>query len=64
MIEHILSLSMIDIDRLLLGMQDISVGPLRLRSIGTCSEEELPRFLDEVFGRSGYSVLPFPNLLD
>lgn len=55
---------MIDLDRLLLEMQDTSVGPLRLGSIGACNEDELPRFLEGVFGRSGYIVLPATNLID
>ncbi|MGH9617368.1 MAG: hypothetical protein ACRD28_11555 [Acidobacteriaceae bacterium] len=58
LIEHILSLSIGDMDRFLLGLQDLSVGPLRFGSTGTCLEDELPGVLEEILGGSEYTELP------
>jgi hypothetical protein len=63
-IEHILSLSVVDMDRFLLSLQDLSVGPLRVGSMGTCMEDELPRVLEEVLGGSGCTALPISHLND
>ena len=61
-IEHVLSLSMIDLDRLLLGMQDTSVGQLRLGLTGACNEDELTSVVEEVLGGSGYTEPTVSNL--
>jgi hypothetical protein len=64
LIEHISSLSMSDADRFLLSLQDLSVGPLRVGPMGTCKEDELTRVLEDVFGQSGYTVVPVRNATD
>ena len=64
LIEHLLSISTIDVDRLLAGIQETSVGPLRFQSSGTCNEEELPRLLEDVFGQCGFTALPVKNSID
>jgi hypothetical protein len=64
LIEHISSISMNDIHRLLAGIQESSVGPLRLGSSETCNEEELPRLLEKVFGQCGFTALPVNNSID
>jgi hypothetical protein len=62
LIEHIMSLSVVDMGRFLLSLQELSVGPLRVGSLGTCMEDELPKVLQEVFGGSGYTTLPISHL--
>jgi hypothetical protein len=64
LIEHMSTISLNDMHRLLVAIQESSVGPLRLGSSETCNEEELPRLLEKVFGQCGFTALPVNNSID
>lgn len=57
LIKYISSISESDMDQFLLGIQDLSVGPLRVGFIEDASKSSLHEVLSTIFKVSDYSVL-------
>jgi hypothetical protein len=46
-----------DVTGTLEALEDLSVGPLRIRASGICMKAELPHLLESIFGQPGYFLV-------